>query len=288
MVDLTMLEARLAAQEAQVVGVRPGCAKQVVWAGGVRKQPVSLVYVHGFSASPQEVRPLPDLVAEALGANLFYTRLDGHGQDGAAMGRARLSAWYDDVSEALEIGRALGDEVIVMGCSTGCTLLTQALSQSDAARAQIAGIVHLSPNFGLRNRVAATLLRMPAVRRWGQYVVGKEQKFDPISPEHAQFWTVQYDTRAVFTMDDAVRDALASPIGYIDTPAYFAFAQTDKIVDPKKTRHVMRRWGGPVTEDILIQGPKDDKDGHVMAGDIFSPEQTEPLAARIINWIDAL
>src|SRR5262245_7333243 len=80
-------EAYLASAEAQVKGIRPGLQKEIVWAdlATKRKTPLAIVYVHGFSSSKGEVRPLPDKVAAALGANLFFTRLTGHGQDGAAM-----------------------------------------------------------------------------------------------------------------------------------------------------------------------------------------------------------
>lgn len=293
--EVSTLEADLAASEARVKGLREGCQKQVVWADGVAKAPLAIVYVHGFSASPAEVRPLPDRVAEALGANLFFTRLEGHGQDGAAMGRATLAAWEADVAEALEIGAALGDEVIVMGCSTGCTLLTSALAhggktdaKGGALEARVTGIVHLSPNFGLRNGAAHLLLQMPGVRRWGPWLVGKERSFAPISQAHSRYWTVKYDTQAVFTMADAVRSAMASPIEAIKVPAYFAYAKTDSVVHPAKTEAVMRRWGGSVAADILVQGQGDDPDGHVMAGDVFSPAQTGPLAERIIAWAKAL
>ncbi len=265
-------------------GVRPGCEKQIVWADGPVQTDVAVVYVHGFSATGAEVRPLPDLVAKALGANLYFARLTGHGQDGDAMGRARLPDWERDVDEALAIGEALGREVIVMGCSTGCTLLTTALARGASAL----GIVHISPNYGLRHRAAHLLLQMPWVRHWGPLVAGRERKFDPISQAHEDLWTVRYDTQAVFTMADAVRAALASPIASIRTPAYFAFAETDEVVSPAKTKAVMGRWGGPVAQDILVQGPRDDAMGHVMAGDVFSPEQTAPLAERIIAWAKTL
>ncbi|MDA9207417.1 alpha/beta hydrolase [Octadecabacter sp.] len=282
--DLTNLDTWLATSEAEVGGIRPGCAKQVVWADGPKKTAVSIVYVHGFSATGEEIRPLPDLVAQALGANLFFTRLTGHGQDGDAMGRARLPDWEADVNEALEIGAALGDEVIVMGCSTGCTLLTTALARGAKAKA----VVHVSPNFGLRHVLAHGLLQMPGVRAWGPLVAGRERSFDPISEAHSAYWTVKYDTQAVFTMADAVRAAMASNIEGINTPAYFAFGETDQVVSPSKTRRVMARWAGPVHEDVLVQGPDDDDMGHVMVGDVFSPGQTGPLADRIIEWAKAL
>ncbi|MBT8412264.1 MAG: alpha/beta hydrolase [Octadecabacter sp.] len=278
--ELGEIEGWLAEREALVGGVRAGCAKSVVWAEGAQKQALAVVYVHGFSATGAELRPLPDLVAQALGANLYFARLTGHGQDGAAMGRATLADWDADVAEALAIGAALGEETILMGCSTGCTLLTTALASGARAK----GVVHVSPNYGLRNRLAQMLLNLPAVRRWGPWIVGRERAFDPISDQHAALWTVKYDTQAVFTMGEAVHAALASPIAQIGTPAYFAFAQTDQVVDPAKTRAVMAQWGGAVTHDNLLQNADDDAMGHVMAGDVFSPGQTAPLAARIVKW----
>jgi len=56
------------------------------------------------------------------------------------------------------------------------------------------------------------------------------------------------------------------------------------VISPKAAMRVMQAWGGPVTHLPLIQGPNDDDMGHVMAGDVFSPDQTEPLAARILDW----
>ena len=282
--ELTDLETWLETREAAAGGIREGCAKQVVWADGPKKTPLTLVYIHGFSATGAEVRPLPDMVAKALGANLFFTRLTGHGQDGAAMGRARLPDWEVDVEEALDIGRHIGDEIIVMGCSTGCTLLTTALARGGKAK----GIVHLSPNFGLRNWFAQTLLQLPAVRKWGHWLAGRERSFEPISAAHTAFWTVKYDTQAVFTMADAVRAAMSGAIETIQTPAYFAFSDADQVVSPTKTRAIMGRWAGPVQTDLLVQGENDDAMGHVMAGDVFSPEQTAPLADRIIKWAKTL
>ncbi|TIX10328.1 MAG: alpha/beta hydrolase, partial [Mesorhizobium sp.] len=80
-------QAYLAREEAAVPNIRDGLEKEIIWANPMvhAKTPLAMVYIHGFSASKGEVRPLPDDVADELGANLFYTRLTGHGQDGAAM-----------------------------------------------------------------------------------------------------------------------------------------------------------------------------------------------------------
>ena len=125
-------QAYLASQEAAVKGHPARPEKEIIWADPATKAktPLAIVYIHGFSASKGEVRPLPDKVAAALGANLFYTRLTGHGQDGAAMADGSVNAWINDYAEAIAIGRAIGGKVVVIGTSTGASLATWAASQA--------------------------------------------------------------------------------------------------------------------------------------------------------------
>ena len=83
---LDLLDGYLRQSESRVSGIRPGCEKKIAWHNGQRRQrELAIVYIHGFSASRMETWPLCDRLAEAIGANLFYTRLTGHGQDGDAM-----------------------------------------------------------------------------------------------------------------------------------------------------------------------------------------------------------
>ena len=282
MPDITQIDQWLADAEARVPGLRPGCEKHVVWAGeaGVKTK-VSLLYIHGFSATGQELRPLPDLVAQGLGANLHFTRLTGHGQDGAAMGRATLAEWQRDMAEALDIAATIGDQVILMGCSTGCTLATLALAEGAQARAAI----YVSPNFGLRNKAVQWLIDLPGVRHWGKYVAGRTREFAPINAAHTAYWTTTYPTEAVQPMADAVRAVRTADLSGVTTPCLFAFNEADQVVDPAKTRAVMARWGGPAKELVITPAPGDDAMGHVMAGDVFSPGQTAPLARRISAWL---
>ncbi|MGL4320668.1 MAG: alpha/beta hydrolase, partial [Paracoccaceae bacterium] len=55
------LDAYLATSEAGFADITPGSAKRIVWAGAVgAKTPLAIVYVHGFSATAEEIRPVPD------------------------------------------------------------------------------------------------------------------------------------------------------------------------------------------------------------------------------------
>ncbi len=281
--DLATLEADLAAAEAHVPHLRAGCAKSVIWAGAAGAQtPLSIVFLHGFSASCGELRPLPELVGDALGANIFFTRLMGHGQNGAAMGEATLEGWRADVAEALEVGAALGERMLIIGCSTGCTLAADALARG--AGGNVAGCCFVSPNFGLRHKVAQILLDLPGSSTWAPYLIGKERSYPVLNDGHAQFWTTRYPTKAVKPMAQAVRAVRHANLGGITAHLLTAVNPDDQVISPQKAEAVMARWGGPTEKITLIQTPDDDDMGHVMAGDVFSPGQTRPLADKIIAW----
>ena len=225
------LDAYIAQREAQFSDIRPGDAKRILWAGVKgAKTPLSVVYVHGFSAGPAELRPVPEEVAKALGANLFFTRLAGHGRDGAAMAQASAEDWLFDMAEAMAIGRRLGDRVIVIGTSTGGTLA--ALAASDPQLNQgLAGTVLISPNFGI-HAPAQWILDAPFVESWGGAVAGETRAFTPHNDEQARHWTTEYPTAALYPMARLIRAALEVDYAQVKTPALFLYAPADKVVDP--------------------------------------------------------
>lgn len=272
--------------EAQVPGIREGAAKQVVWAGtpGERTDLV-LLYIHGFSASLFEIRPVPDQVAKALGANLVYTRLRGHGRDGAAMTEASASGWMEDMAEALAVARRLGDRVVIVSTSTGGTLTTLALTQGMSKA--VAGAVFVSPNFKVKNP-AAFLLTWPGVRWWGRYVGGAEIRSEPRNEFHAAQTTLVYPFEALLPMAAAVKAAGGVAFEKIGTPALFMFSDADKVVDASVTRKVLARWGGAVEVWQPALSESDDSFAHVIAGDMLSPGQTRAAADRIVDWVRGL
>ncbi len=279
--DLAGLDAWLAAKEAAVPGLRPNCEKRVIWARepGARTG-TALVFMHGFSATPEEIRPVPDRVAAALGANLHFTRFTGHGQDGPALATATLGAWRADVAEALAIGHALGERVLVMGCSTGCTLATLAAVEG----AEIAGLIHVSPNYRLASPLAQFVLDAPGAWVWGPWIAGRERSFEVISDAHEAYWTTRYPTVAAFPMGAAMRAARGADLSKVTIPALFVFSPKDQVVSPAAMRTVMARWGGPVEAHEVACGPEDDAMCHLIAGDIFSPGQTEGIVAVMTRW----
>jgi hypothetical protein len=82
---LTELSTYIATREDSVKGLKQGNEAYIVWADSTNKSktPYSVVYIHGFSASPMEGDPVHRFLAEHFGANLFVTRLPEHGIDRA-------------------------------------------------------------------------------------------------------------------------------------------------------------------------------------------------------------
>ncbi|GGL66241.1 alpha/beta hydrolase [Wenxinia marina] len=283
--DPAALDGWLATREAAVPALRAGQAARIVWAGRPGQVTrLSLVYLHGFSAGPLELSPLPERLAAELGANLFLPRLTGHGQDGPALGRATLPEWRADVREALQIGATIGERTVALGTSTGGTLLAIALGRG----ADLAGAVFLAPNFAIGRGWKPRLLEAPLARLWVPWILGPHRSFEAASPAHAANWTLHYPSRAVVPVAQAVRAARALRYEAIRTPAFFAFTAHDEVVDPAATRRVIDRWGGPTTADELTMGPGDDPRGHVVAGDAMSPGQTDGLVARLAEWVRGL
>lgn len=277
------LDAWLAEREEKAGGVRPGCEKRVTWAGGAARTPWAVVYVHGFSASRREASPWPERVAEGLGANLFGTRLTGHGQDGDAMDRATLAEWRVDVAEAFAVGRALGDRLLVLSCSTGCTLVALAMAEGERA----VGAAMLSPNFGLTMRRLQAALDAPFAATWAPWIIRGKQA-PPAANGGSGIWTAGYTTRAYAPLAQAVRAARRADFEAIHAPALFAFSDADQIVDPGLTTQVARRWGGTVRELRLASGPGDDPANHVLAGDALSPGLTDRVVEETLAWARGL
>ena len=282
MSDLTHLAGRIAAREAAATPpVLDGCEARIVWAGDAATETdLAIVYIHGFSASPEEIRPVPDRVAAALGANIYFARLTGHGQGGPAMADATLDAWRKDVDDALRIGRSLGRRTLLMGCSTGCTLGTLAA----VAGAELAGVIHVSPNFALVPKALQWFVDLPGASTWGPWIAGRERVIEPISEAHDQFWTNRYPTRAIEPMVKAVRAVRTAKLGTITAPAVFLYCKEDKIVSPTETERTRARWGGPTAAHVVTLGPEDDENCHVIAGDVMSPSQNDGVVDVMVAW----
>ena len=281
MIDIKDLDSLLESQEKMVRGLRPGTEKKIVWANesGV-KSSTSVVFIHGFSATRFECSPVIDIVAEKLQANLYFARLRGHGQDGKALADSSFNDFMEDTIEAIEIGNTIGDKVIVIGSSTGCSLIHVALGQG----VQIKSAVYISPNFGPKP-LKGQAMRLPAAKFLVPLVFGKNHSFITKSAEHAKCWTTSYPTIALFTIKETVLAAHQVDHRAIKVPIMMWFSDDDKVVNAKWTRKIASIMGHNVTLHNPSLTDQDDSSCHGIIGDILSPSQTTIAVKKISNWL---
>ena len=281
MIDIEDIDSLLESQEKMVRALRPGTEKKVLWAqGNGVKTKISIVFIHGFSASRVEIDPVVDLIAAELNANVYFTRLRGHGQDGKALGEVTYEQLLDDTIEAIEIGKSIGDDVVLMGCSTGCSLIHIALGQDHDIKAAI----YISPNFGPKP-IKGQALRIPGAKFLAPLVFGKEHSFVAKNDEYATCWTTKYPTKALFTIKTTVLASHQVNHQVIKVPIMMWFSDEDKVVNAKWTRRIASMMGDNVTLHNPSLTDQDDPSHHGIIGDILSPSQTTIAVSKIINWL---
>ena len=262
----------------------PDTEKRVTWSAepGVRTA-YAVVNLHGFSATRQETAPLAERVAASLAANLFETRLSGHGHSERPMHAVSAEDWLVDTAEALAIGARLGEKVVVIGTSTGGTL---ALAMSDhETAAAVSDIVLISPNLQPRDGNASWLTR-PAGPLLARFIAGDTRSWQAHNELQARYWSTSYPIEAAVEVMRLV-DALNARLPLeLHQNLLVLQSPDDQVVSPQATRQAFERISAPRKQLIEIEDAEDPSK-HVLAGDILAPESTSRIAATIIDFIRA-
>jgi esterase/lipase len=279
------LDQYLAQSEAKYIDIIPGAEKTIIWANTEKtKTPISIVYIHGYSATRQETVPLANEIAAQLGANLFYTRLSGHGRTGTAMDEPTVNDWLNDTMEAFEIGKRLGDKVIVIGVSTGGPLAAWLAEQPNTDEAL--AFVLMSPNFAPRDS-NAEILTLPWAKQFAPLILGSEYSWTPQNEGHAKYWVHSYPSTALVTMMGLVKFVRDSDLGSIKKPVLVIYSPNDKVVNSEQVEKSFAKIGSATKEiqPILDSG---NPENHVLAGDILAPKNTQVVKKLILGFVEKL
>lgn len=243
-----------------------------------RKTEFSLVHIHGFSACRQDCRPIPERVAEHLDANVFYTRLSHHGLENEEFAQVDANDWLNDVHEAVEIAKRLGNRVVVMGHSTGATL---GLWRVNMDQTDLAAVILLSPNFGVTKKNAHLVL-YPWGMQIARLISDPYQGFEPQSPEHALYWTERYRVEAAVEVVALADFCSKQDYSDLKTPTFCVYSENDAVVSLPRLKEQWTRVSGRDEWLCSLPGSK----GHGLAGDILCPATTEPLVKMITSFLD--
>lgn len=114
---------------------------------GDGRQRVGVVLVHGFLASPAELRALGERL-NARGHAVYGVRLKGHGTSPWDLRERSYEEWLGSVQRGIAIMRGLAECVALVGFSTGGSLSLYAAGE---AHADLAGVCAVSVPVRFRN-----------------------------------------------------------------------------------------------------------------------------------------
>jgi carboxylesterase len=190
----------------------------------------AVLLVHGFSATPWEMRPLAEDLAQRGIASLAV-RLPGHGTSPEDLAEKRFEEWVDTVLRGFDLLTGHFPRTYGAGLSTG-SLLLLAL----ALRRQPDGLVLLSPYLRLRHRLAP-------FAGWLRYL--KPYQHRPLAGEEARHYYERRPLAGVHQINRLVR-TLAPRLGEITVPVLAIHGEGDQTVNIDSGRELVDRLGSKV------------------------------------------
>ena len=230
--------------------------------------PTGCLLIHGFTASPQEMRGLGEHLA-SKGSTTLGVRLAGHGTRPADLARSRWGDWLASVEDGCRILQATCDRIVLLGLSLGgaLALLASRLVPS-------AGVVAMSTpvlQTGVLVRFAARPISLlyPFVAKrpatWRDSQAAAERVAYPC-----------YPTRAVAEVAEVQR-VLRSQLASIDCPVLLIHSREDTFVPPKNSQAILAGIRSADKELLLIE-----RSTHVITCDA-AREQVFEAAARFVR-----
>jgi esterase/lipase len=203
--DPSALEKYVADNEAKHK-IKPDNEAQLLWFDSLkRKTEYSVVYLHGFSASQEEGDPIHTEFAKKFGCNLYLARLADHGIDTVdQLLYFTGDRFWESSKEALAIGKAIGEKVIILSTSTGgTTALMLAAEYPD----DVFAMINLSPNIAINNPNAWV-----SNNHWGlqlgRKIVGGNYVNVHFDSTRQKYWNSEYRLEAVAQLQEMLEDKM--------------------------------------------------------------------------------
>ena len=203
--DPTALENYVAMQESKHT-LKPDNEARLIWADSTKKKTkFSVVYLHGFSASQKEGDPIHLQFAKEFGCNLYLARLADHGVDTTEqLLYFTGDRWWQSSKEALAIGKAIGENVILMSTSTGGTMAIMLAAEYPE---DVYAMINMSPNIAV-NDPSAWLLNNPWGLQIARKVLGSNYQNIQYDSARQIYWNGKYRIESLVQMEEMLEDRM--------------------------------------------------------------------------------
>ena len=193
-------------------------------------RPLGVVLVHGFLASPAEMRDFADELCE-LGFPVLGVRLKGHGTSPWDLRERSWQDWQDSVRRGFSIMAELAPRVALVGFSTGGAL---SLILASERPERLAGVVAASVPMKFQDRGMRFVPLVHGANRLVRWVSSFEgiKPFQSNDSEHPHINYRQMPVRGLYELTELV-DALKASLAQVACPVTLIQGSDDPVVVPE-------------------------------------------------------
>ena len=232
-------------------------------ASGGQKAPAAVVLVHGFMASPAEMRRLAEWLCER-GLLVIGARLAGHGTSPWDLHEQPWEAWAASLKQAEAIAAGLAEQFVTIGFSTGGALTLHASREPCVGRVGAIGVNVPAKFADPRMMLVPWVARANAIL--GSITTSEGiLPFNPNTSEHPEVNYASIPTAALHQLMQLSELLTATPQDSI-LPTLILQSDGDPVVDPDGFPGLVAAFSGPLTQHAWLKGNRhgtiyDDDDG---------------------------
>lgn len=228
--------------------------------------PVGCLLIHGFTATPNEVRGLGQYLA-AQGYTVLGPRLAHHASDPADMNRSRWHDWYLSALDGWHLLQGVCEQIVPVGMSMGgTTALLLAARQPVSAVVSISAPIYFpaDPRFPFLRAIGMV---QPLLEKDGWDESQRASRY-PVLP-----------TQAVGELRDYL-EVVERALLAVTVPALLVHSRADSTVPPDSMERIYRRLGSAEKEMVWYEDAR-----HVITEDpAHQQDLNERVAAFIERW----
>jgi carboxylesterase len=207
---------------------------------------VGVVVSHGFTGTPQSMRPWAEHLA-ATGYSVRLPRLPGHGTRWQDMNETRWTDWYGEIRRAYDDLAARCDVVFACGLSMGGTLVTKLAEDLAGHPAdKLGGLVLVNSAYGTMRKDAA----------FARYITWAIKSRPGIGSDIKKLGTdeLSYDKtplKAFVSLQDLWKVVVAD-LGKITAPILYFHSTEDHVVDPLSAKLLHAGATGTTVTEVSL------------------------------------
>lgn len=211
---------------------------------------LGVVLVHGFLASPAELRDLGRRLAER-GYPVLGVRLKGHGTSPWDLRDRSWQDWLMSVRRGLDIMTHLAGKACLVGFGTGASLALLAAAERPK---DLAGVVAVSPPLKFRSRNLIFVPLIHGINKLTEWAYSEEglMPFRAYESEHPRINYRNVPIRGLFELRH-VADELDRRLHEIQCPVRIFQGTNDPIVDPDSAAVIHEKIGHADKSMHMIQ-----------------------------------